>query len=143
VTRLDVSHLVYGPQGRIVVAAFVMHIASLLALGAARRSVRIPMLIAAAGMVILTVFSTDLPGEDSVSGTLHIIGATLSFGGVAVAAWLQRRNLPLVALSLLVVLNTIVIAGFAQEGAGVFPVAERLQLVLNGAWIINVALATD
>ncbi len=136
-----ISDQVYGPWSWLLLTAFLVHGASLAALAAWRPRVRVPLLLAAAGMVGASVFWTDAPGTDTWLGTVHVLFALLAFGGVASAAWIERLVLPIVPLALLVVLSTLVLAGAAQEGGVFLGVMERFQVYLNGAWIINAALA--
>ncbi len=136
-----ISDQVYGPWSWLMVASFLLHGASLVALGLWRHRVRIPLFIAAVGMVGAAIFWTDAPGQGTWVGTMHILFAVLAFGGVASAAWIERVQLAVVPLALLVVAWTLLLVAAAQEGGMFLGVVERAQVFINGAWIINAALA--
>ncbi len=136
-----ISDQVYGPWSWLMVTSFVLHAISLAALAMWRPRVRIPLLVGTVGMVGATLFWTNPPGETSWVGTMHIVSAALAFGGVASAAWMERLHIAIVPLALLVVASTLVLVAAAQEGGMFLGVVERFQVFLNGAWIINAALA--
>lgn len=137
---ITVSELVYGPTSALAVSSFAVHGLSLLCLGMAlEKGPRAAAFIATAGMVLVTVFWTDVPGETTLDGRLHLLGAVMAFGGVAAAAWMRRLEQPLVWLSLLVVANTLLVAGLAYDGGLPLGITERMQMYLNGAWIFMAA----
>lgn len=140
------SALVQGPVGWSVISAFVVHAVSLGALAMHLRSraptAAVACLVAAAGMLGVAAFETGAGWP----GTAHDVGAWLSFGGVAVAggatAWAGTRRGPVARrhvrwLGAAVVVGTVVMAASLLLGG--FPVFERLQVALNGAWIIATA----
>ncbi len=139
--RETISDQVYGPWSWLLLASFFIHAASLATLAVWRARVRVPLLIGAVGMLGAAFFWTDPPGIDSWVGTVHVISAVMAFGGVASAAWMERVHLAVVPLALLVVASTLVMAAAAQEGGLFLGIVERLQVYINGAWIINAALA--
>lgn len=129
----SISDGVHGPDGRWLTAAFVLHAVSLGALAALTRSkVRAGLIAAALGMLIAAAFPTG----GGMSGPAHAAGAYLAFGGVAFAALAGPRRGAMGLLHAAVPVTTLAMAGALAVDADAWLVLERVQVFVNGAWIL-------
>ncbi len=136
-----ISEIVHHDTAWLARLSFAIHMVSLAALSVCVRGASAWALrLAAAGMLLVTLFDTDAGVASNPAGTIHLLGAAMAFGGVAIAGLVERRRIP---LGWLVAASTLLVVAASQLGGVPLGVTERFQAYLNGAWIVLLARASD